>query len=90
MFQDEQEELTRLQEALLEEDEEAFEEDWEEIEDFDDCVYNADRCDEDLDDYAERVLNEEEQGVSGLTITALLLALGVLGVILWFLLKYWI
>lgn len=83
MFQDEQEELTRLQEALLEED-------GDDQEALEDRVYNADRCDEDLEDYTERVLADEEQGTSGLTITALLLALGVLGVILWFLLKYWV
>ena len=83
MFQDEQEELNRLQEALLEED-------GDDREALEDRVYNADRCDEDLEDYTERVLADEEQGASGLTITALLLALGVLGVILWFLLKYWV
>ena len=89
MFQDKDEELTRLQEALMEA--EPDEEEWEEDEpEYDDCVYNADRCDEDLEAYAEQVLDETEQGTSGLAIAALLLALGVLGVLLWFLLKYWI
>lgn len=89
MFQDKDEELTRLQEALMEV--EPDEEEWEEdVPDYDDCVYNADRCDENLEVYAEQVLDETEQGTSGLAITALLLALGVLGVLLWFLLKYWI
>lgn len=88
MFQDEKEELERLQKALMEEpeDEEQIEEEF--SLDYDDCAYNADLCDEDLEDYALEVQEEPDRGLTGLALTALLLALGVLGVILWFFLRY--
>lgn len=105
MFKDNQEELARLEQALLEEEEELYEDDLLEEEDLyeDDLpeetpcrdytgrykIYNADNCDGDLEEYSDRVY-EGRSGVSGLTITALLLSCGILGVMVWILLRYWI
>ena len=94
MFQDKNEELARLQQALMEvepdeEEWEDTEEEWGDIPNYDDRVYNADKCDEDLEDYAQQVLEDRKGGVSGLIITALLLTCGILGVMVWFLLRYW-
>ncbi len=100
MFKDDQEELARLEQALLEEDpqdefpeeEEFYEDDFEEQalpRNYASRVYNADSCDPDLEEYSNRVY-EGRTCVSGLVITALLLSCGILGVMVWFLLRYWI
>ena len=100
MFQDNQEELARLEQALWEEDaedelpeEEELYEDQEEF--YQEApprrfrAYNADDCDGDLEEYSDEVY-KGRSGVSGLVITALLLSVGILGVMVWFLLRYWI
>lgn len=100
MFRDKQEELARIEEALLE-DEELLADEAEEVfpEDVPESpypnygsrykVYNADKSDTDLEEYSDEVY-EGRSGVSGLVITALLLSVALLGVMVWILLRYWI
>lgn len=104
MFQDEKEELKRIEQALLEQaDGEPQEDDCEEEDLFEEedpieelyrprnvCVYNSDKSDPELDDYAQQVLEGRRDGVSGLVVTALLLSVGIVGVMAWILLRYWV
>ena len=50
-------------------------------------AYNADSVDVDLDDYSEQLQNTGKKDHSGLVIIACLLALGVLGVVIFLLLR---
>lgn len=53
-------------------------------------VYNSDRLDRDPDDISREVLNTpRERGVAGLAVLAIVLALGILGVVLWWVGQYW-
>lgn len=82
MFREEQEELTRLQEALLEESEE--------LEETEDLEEEAEDFEEEYQEESEESeeFEEQEKGVTGLLITALLLTLGIVGVAIWVLLEY--
>ena len=51
-------------------------------------IYNSDVTDEDLDEYCEAVLEEPGRSYSGLVILACLLALGILGMVIYLLLRY--
>lgn len=50
-------------------------------------IYNADQLDVDLEDYAELV-QEEPKSLTGLVIAAVALAAGVIGVLVWWLVRY--
>lgn len=50
-------------------------------------IYNADQLDVDLEEYAEAV-QQEPKGMNGLIITAAALAAGVVGILVWWLLRY--
>lgn len=53
-------------------------------------VYNTDKSDEDLDNYAQAVQEEpQKNSLTGLIITACLLTAGILGMLVWWLLRYW-
>ena len=119
MFKDRNEELQRLEQALLEDEEEEVslaEEPGEEDEDLlteealdellEDVapgknsvpyqnfsndyghIYNSDIADTDLDEYCEEVLEEPAPSYTGLVILACLLALGILGMVIFMLLRY--
>lgn len=51
-------------------------------------IYNSDVTDDDLDEYCEAVLEEPAHSYTGLVILACLLALGILGMIIYLLLRY--
>lgn len=51
-------------------------------------IYNSDVTDDDLDEYCEDVLAEPAPSYTGLVILACLLALGILGMIIFLLLRY--
>ena len=119
MFKDRNEELQRLEQALLEDEEEEVslaEATGEEDEDLlteealdellEDVspgknsvpyqnfsndyghIYNSDIADTDLDEYCEEVLEEPAPSYTGLVILACLLALGILGMVIFMLLRY--
>ena len=50
-------------------------------------IYNADRTDVDMKDYTEQIL-ENTGSLTGLSITAAVLAAGIVGVLLWWFLRY--
>lgn len=50
-------------------------------------IFNADQLDVDLEEYAEAV-QEEPKSITGLIITAAALAVGVMGVLVWWLVRY--
>ena len=50
-------------------------------------IYNADRTDVDIKDYTEQVM-ENTGSLTGLSITAAVLAAGIIGVLLWWFLRY--
>lgn len=91
MFRDTQEELERLSAELKEQDEEetAFEEEYEEamLQQEDCAVYNTDDTDICAQDLSDELLEQEQTipSLTGLTVTALILALGVLGLLI-----YWV
>ena len=101
MYQDAKEELQRLEEALLEEDilEEDFPEEeisQEEEEIFEQTrrigelpkeFYNTDDTDVELEEYAQQV-QEDNRGLVGLTVAAILLASGIVGILIWWVLRY--
>lgn len=120
MYKDAEEELKRLEEALLEEEEqpeEMPEEDgqeedlqelleeaqriaglsddstqvyrWQEpLQDQTARVYNTDKTDEDLEEFSRAVQEEPQKGITGLAITAITLAIAVLGVLIWWMIRY--
>ena len=51
-------------------------------------IYNSDVTDDDLDEYCKAVLEEPAPSYTGLVILACLLALGILGMIIYLLLRY--
>ena len=93
MFRDREEELDRLEAALLEqeeeveEDEEYEEEEYEEeaLPDFD--AYNADVVDEDLEEFSETVYQGSGKSPLGFLAVLLILVSGLLLGLAWFLLK---
>ncbi len=95
MFQDKEEELKRLEEALLAE---------EETEDVQDetmvfqavaepagvsprKVYNTDVLDTDLDEFSRRVERPRGDGLTGLVILAIFLTAGVVCAVIWWVLR---
>ena len=118
MYKDAQEELKRLEDALLEEEEVLpEEEEAAEEEDIDALleqakelmqetsdetqvfhwdpetiknarVYNTDRMDGDLDSFSETVRDGEKQNLTGLIITAIALATGIVLVLIWWIIRF--
>ena len=95
MFQDKEEELKRLEEALL------AEEETEEVQDetmvFQPMaepagvsprkVYNTDVLDTDLDEFSRRVEKPRGDGLTGLVILAIFLTAGVVCAVIWWVLR---
>lgn len=53
-------------------------------------IYNTDKSDQKLEDYADAVLEEPRSGkLTGLIVTAAILSAGIAGVLIWWLLRYW-
>ncbi len=118
MYKDAQEELKRLEDALLEEEEvlpeeaEAAEEEdidvlleqakelmqetsdetqvfhWDPEKVKNARVYNTDKMGGDLDSYSETVHDGEKQNLTGLIITAIALATGIVLVLIWWIIRY--
>lgn len=82
MSRDTQEELKRLDEALQEE---VFQQNptREKI-----PAYNTDRVDEDLEAFSKAVLHGEKKPLSGLVVAVVLLAVAILGVVAFWLIRY--
>ena len=51
-------------------------------------VYNTDKMDGDMDSFAEAVHSGEEKGVTGLVATAIALAAGIIGVLIFWIIRY--
>lgn len=51
-------------------------------------VYNADKTDEDLLQFSEQVRGGEKKSLTGLIITAAVLAAGIVAVVIWWILRY--
>ncbi|MBQ4641517.1 MAG: hypothetical protein IJB47_02765 [Oscillospiraceae bacterium] len=49
--------------------------------------YNTDHTDVELEEYAQQV-QEDTRGLTGLTVTAILLAAGIVGILIWWVLRY--
>ncbi len=86
-----------LEEVLTEEnfpeDEEIFQEPEESLEEtrritqLPKDFYNTDDTDVELEEYAQHV-QEDTRGLTGLTVTAILLAAGIVGILVWWALRY--
>lgn len=101
MFQDKEEELKRLEEALLAEEETEEEQEISQPQDatmvFQPVaepagvsprkVYNTDVLDTDLDDFSRRVERPKGEGLTGLVILAILLTAGVVCAVIWWVLR---
>ena len=118
MFKDRNQELQRLEQALLEEETEELPAAEELVEDeelltdealnelLEDVapgknsvpyqnfsndygqIYNSDVTDEDLDEYCEEVLDESKPSYTGLIVFICVLALGILGVLIYLMARY--
>lgn len=51
-------------------------------------IYNSDRTDEDLDAFSEEVFSPQKNNLTGLTLLFVLLCLGIVCVLLWWLLRW--
>ena len=51
-------------------------------------VYNTDRTDTDLDSYSEEVHSGQKQSLTGLVILAVALALGIVAIVVWWVIRY--
>lgn len=80
MCRDTNEELERLDEALQEE---CLPAPAEEV-----VVYNTDKVDGDLEEFAEAVMTEEKKSLTGLAVTVVVLTVTILGVIAFWMVRY--
>ncbi len=90
MFKDRDEALKQMSDALLEEaePEELWEEDiWEE-ELPDEAAYNADPAGEDLDLYSQELSRSPQKGITGLALTAMGLMAAILGLLIYWALRF--
>lgn len=81
MYEDAKQELQRLEEALLAEEEP-------EMETAEVPAYNSDKTDEDLELFAQEVLDGEKKGMTGLVVLAAALAGAVVVALVVFLLRW--
>ncbi len=51
-------------------------------------IYNADKTDEDLESYGQQVQEPARKSLTGLVVTAVLLTAGILGVVIWWLVRF--
>lgn len=51
-------------------------------------VYNTDKADEDLKDYTQKLEQPARKGIAGLVVTAALLTAGILGIVIWWLVRF--
>lgn len=51
-------------------------------------VYNADKTDEDLQQFSEQVRNGGKKNLTGWIVTAAVLAAGIVAVVIWWILRY--
>ena len=90
MFKDRDEALKQMSDALLEEaePEELWEEDiWEE--DLpDEAAYNADPAGEDLELYSQELSRSPQKGITGLALTAMGLMAAILGLLIYWVLRF--
>ncbi len=90
MFKDRDEALKQMSDALLEEaePEELWEEDiWEE--DLpDEAAYNADPAGEDLELYSQELSRSPQKGITGLALTAMGLMAAILGLLIYWALRF--
>ena len=90
MFKDRDEALKQMSDALLEEaePEELWEEDiWEE-ELPDEAAYNADPAGEDLELYSQELSPGPQKGITGLALTAMGLMAAILGLLIYWALRF--
>lgn len=90
MFKDRDEALKQMSDALLEEaePEELWEEDiWEE-ELPDEAAYNADPAGEDLELYSQELSRSPQKGITGLALTAMGLMAAILGLLIYWALRF--
>lgn len=90
MFKDRDEALKQMSDALLEEaePEELWEEDiWEE-ELPDEDAYNADPAGEDLELYSQELSRSPQKGITGLALTAMGLMAAILGLLIYWALRF--
>lgn len=95
MFKDRDEALKQMNEALLEEaepeelwEEEIWEEDTWEEEIPDEDAYNADPAGEDLDLYSQELSRGPQKGITGLALTAMGLMAAILGLLIYWALRF--
>ncbi len=53
-------------------------------------VYNTDRSDQPLEEYAEALQQPGKEKLTGLIVTAALLTAGIVGVLIWWILRFWV
>ena len=90
MFKDRDEALKQMSDALLEEaePEELWEEDiWEE-ELPDEAAYNADPAGEDLELYSQELSRSPQKGITGLALTAMGLMAAILGLLIYWVVRF--
>ena len=90
MFKDRDEALKQMSDALLEEaePEELWEDDiWEE-EIPDEAAYNADPAGEDLELYSQELSRSPQKGITGLALTAMGLMAAILGLLIYWALRF--
>lgn len=93
MDKNQQRELQRLEDALMEveytdldfDDDELLDAAWPQVEDMDDSMYNTDDTDVDLDDYSEQVYSQRSG--RGLSVAITMLAMVALSICIMLLLK---
>lgn len=90
MPKDTEEELQRLENWLLAEEETSQEQTPASLSSYGaGCkVYNSDHTDEDLEALSEEVLSPKKDALTGLTLLFILLCLGILCVLFWWLLRW--
>lgn len=96
MFKDRDEALEEMNRALLEEEPEEALEEYDDFEAFSapgeaPDAYNGDESAEDLDAYSRELLDSpKKDSLTGLAITCIVLMLGILGLIAYWLLRFWV
>ena len=95
MFKDRDEALKQTSAALLEEaepealwEEEIWEEDTWEEEIPDEAAYNADPAEEDLELYSQELSHSPKRGITGLALTAIGLMAAILGLLIYWVLRF--
>ena len=90
MFKDRDEALKQMSDALLEEaePEDLWEEDFWEEELPDEAAYNADPAGEDLELYSQELSRSPKRGITGLALTAMGLMAAILGLLIYWVVRF--